>query len=171
MSPLAGITVVSLEQAIAAPLCTRHLADLGARCSAAPDPGVGGIRRPDPVGPVGDRGAPELQRWLERLVEADQLVVRRGGQGRTPLGAGRHLPGGRVDRPIRHHPAVRARQGRGAHRVHGPRFREPEPGRLGDDVRPADLAGAGVEPDQPTVGRDRARIAGAGAVREVLAVG
>jgi len=29
--PLAGITVVSLEQAVAAPLATRHLADLGAR--------------------------------------------------------------------------------------------------------------------------------------------
>jgi len=29
--PLAGITVVALEQAVSAPLCTRHLADLGAR--------------------------------------------------------------------------------------------------------------------------------------------
>lgn len=29
--PLAGITVVSLEQAVAAPIATRHLADLGAR--------------------------------------------------------------------------------------------------------------------------------------------
>jgi itaconate CoA-transferase len=29
--PLAGVTVVSLEQAVAAPLATRHLADLGAR--------------------------------------------------------------------------------------------------------------------------------------------
>src|SRR6478609_1304164 len=29
--PLDGILVVSLEQAIAAPLCTRHLADLGAQ--------------------------------------------------------------------------------------------------------------------------------------------
>ncbi len=29
--PLAGITVVALEQAVAAPLATRHLADLGAR--------------------------------------------------------------------------------------------------------------------------------------------
>lgn len=29
--PLEGITVVALEQAVAAPLATRHLADLGAR--------------------------------------------------------------------------------------------------------------------------------------------
>ncbi len=29
--PLSGITVVSLEQAIAAPLASRHLADWGAR--------------------------------------------------------------------------------------------------------------------------------------------
>ncbi|HLR29178.1 MAG TPA: CoA transferase, partial [Paenalcaligenes sp.] len=29
--PLEGTTVISLEHAVAAPLCTRHLADLGAR--------------------------------------------------------------------------------------------------------------------------------------------
>jgi itaconate CoA-transferase len=29
-APLSGITVVALEQAVAAPLCTRHMADLGA---------------------------------------------------------------------------------------------------------------------------------------------
>ncbi len=33
-SPLSGITVLALEQAIAAPLCTRHLADLGGRVPA-----------------------------------------------------------------------------------------------------------------------------------------
>ena len=31
MLPLDGVTVVALEQAVAAPLATRHLADLGAR--------------------------------------------------------------------------------------------------------------------------------------------
>jgi crotonobetainyl-CoA:carnitine CoA-transferase CaiB-like acyl-CoA transferase len=31
MMPLAGITVVAVEQAVAAPICTRHLGDLGAR--------------------------------------------------------------------------------------------------------------------------------------------
>ena len=33
--PLDGITVVSLEHAIAAPFCTRQLADLGARAFMA----------------------------------------------------------------------------------------------------------------------------------------
>jgi itaconate CoA-transferase len=31
--PLEGVTVVSLEHAIAAPFCTRHLADLETRSS------------------------------------------------------------------------------------------------------------------------------------------
>ncbi|TCK25748.1 CaiB/BaiF CoA transferase family protein [Pseudonocardia endophytica] len=44
-SPLAGITVLALEQAISAPLCTRHLADLGARVIKVENPGVGDSAR------------------------------------------------------------------------------------------------------------------------------
>lgn len=43
--PLKGITVVSLEQAIAAPFCTRQLADLGARIIKIERPGVGDFAR------------------------------------------------------------------------------------------------------------------------------
>ena len=45
MRPLDGITVVSLEHAIAAPLCTRHLADLGARVIKVERPGRGDFAR------------------------------------------------------------------------------------------------------------------------------
>ncbi|WAM12041.1 CaiB/BaiF CoA transferase family protein [Rhodococcus sp. JS3073] len=43
--PLEGVTVLGLEQAIAAPLCTRHLADLGARVIKVEQPGVGDSTR------------------------------------------------------------------------------------------------------------------------------
>ncbi|MEV7663667.1 CaiB/BaiF CoA-transferase family protein [Paenarthrobacter sp. NPDC089316] len=43
--PLAGITVVGLEQAISAPLATRHLADLGARVIKIEAPGHGDSTR------------------------------------------------------------------------------------------------------------------------------
>ncbi len=45
MRPLQGITVVSLEQAIAAPYASRHLADLGARVIKLERPGVGDFAR------------------------------------------------------------------------------------------------------------------------------
>ena len=43
--PLQGITVVSLEHAIAAPFCTRQLADLGARVIKVERPGGGDFAR------------------------------------------------------------------------------------------------------------------------------
>ncbi len=43
--PLEGVTVVSLEHAIAAPFATRHLADLGARVIKIERPGVGDFAR------------------------------------------------------------------------------------------------------------------------------
>jgi len=45
MQPLSGITVVTLEHAIAAPLATRHLADLGARVIKVERPGSGDFAR------------------------------------------------------------------------------------------------------------------------------
>lgn len=45
MRPLHGVTVVSLEQAIAAPYASRHLADLGARVIKVERPGVGDFAR------------------------------------------------------------------------------------------------------------------------------
>src|SRR3954468_14167521 len=45
MQPLAGVTVVTLEHAIAAPLATRHLADLGARVIKVERPGSGDFAR------------------------------------------------------------------------------------------------------------------------------
>ncbi len=45
MLPLEGITVVALEHAIAAPFCTRQLADQGARVIKIERPGVGDFAR------------------------------------------------------------------------------------------------------------------------------
>lgn len=45
MTPLKGLTVVALEQAVAAPFATRQLADLGARVIKIERPGVGDFAR------------------------------------------------------------------------------------------------------------------------------
>mgnify|MGYP006142095311 CR=1 FL=1 len=45
MRPLQGMLVVTLEHAIAAPFCTRQLADLGARVIKVERPGVGDFAR------------------------------------------------------------------------------------------------------------------------------
>lgn len=45
MGPLSGVTVVSLEQAVAAPYATRQLADLGARVIKVERPDGGDFAR------------------------------------------------------------------------------------------------------------------------------
>lgn len=44
-APLAGITVVALEQAVSAPMCTRALADFGARVIKVENPDGGDFAR------------------------------------------------------------------------------------------------------------------------------
>ncbi|MFN3987320.1 MAG: CaiB/BaiF CoA transferase family protein [Rhodocyclaceae bacterium] len=93
MRPLEGITVVTLEHAIAAPFATRQLADLGARVIKVERPGVGDFARGYDERVRGlashfvwtnrskesltlDVKAPEAQTILKRLIveEADVVV-------------------------------------------------------------------------------------------------
>ncbi len=73
MLPLAGITVVALEQAVAAPFATRQLADLGARVIKVERPGVGDFARhyDETV-----RGMASYFVWLNRSKESLTLDLK-----------------------------------------------------------------------------------------------
>jgi itaconate CoA-transferase len=74
--PLEGITVVSLEQAVAAPFATRQLADLGARVIKVERPEVGDFARGY------DRTVKGLSShfaWLNRSKESLTLNLKEGG--------------------------------------------------------------------------------------------
>lgn len=73
MRPLEGITVVALEQAVAAPFCTRQLADLGARVVKIERPGVGDFAR-DYDQAVNGQSAYFV--WLNRSKESLTLDVK-----------------------------------------------------------------------------------------------
>lgn len=73
MRPLEGITVVTLEHAVAAPLATRHLADLGARVIKVERPGVGDFAR-DYDHAVRDQSSYFV--WLNRGKESIELDVK-----------------------------------------------------------------------------------------------
>ena len=92
MQPLQGITVVTLEHAIAAPFATRQLADLGARVIKVERPGVGDFARGYDERVRGlashfvwtnrskesltlDVKHPEAQSVLMRLIESEADVV------------------------------------------------------------------------------------------------
>ncbi|MEU6180108.1 CaiB/BaiF CoA transferase family protein [Streptomyces coeruleorubidus] len=71
--PLAGVTVVSLEQAVAAPYATRQLADLGARVIKVERPGGGDFaRRYDTT----VRGNSSYFVWLNRSKESLTLDLK-----------------------------------------------------------------------------------------------
>ncbi len=71
--PLAGITVVSCEQAVAAPMATRHLADLGARVIKIERPVLGDFARAYD-GTV--RGMSSHFMWLNRSKESLTLDLK-----------------------------------------------------------------------------------------------
>ena len=72
--PLDGITVVSLEQAVAAPFATRQLADLGARVIKIERPGTGDFAR---VYDSAVHGLSSHFVWLNRSKESLTLDLKR----------------------------------------------------------------------------------------------
>src|SRR6476659_8041081 len=76
MRPLDGITVVALEHAIAAPFCTRQLADLGARVIKVERPGSGDFAR---AYDERVRGMASHFVWSNRSKESLTLDVKRRG--------------------------------------------------------------------------------------------
>ena len=80
--PLQGITVVSLEQAVAAPFATRQLADLGARVIKIERPGGGDFARGYDEAVYGNSS---YFVWLNRSKESLTLDVK-SAEGRVILG-------------------------------------------------------------------------------------
>jgi itaconate CoA-transferase len=78
MRPLDGITVVTLEHAIAAPFCTRQLADLGARVIKVERPGVGDFAR---AYDSRTRGLASHFVWTNRSKESLTLDVKHAQAG------------------------------------------------------------------------------------------
>ena len=72
-NPLDGITVVSLEQAVAAPFATRQLADLGARVIKIERPGAGDFARDYDRTTLGQSS---YFAWLNRGKESIQLDLK-----------------------------------------------------------------------------------------------
>jgi itaconate CoA-transferase len=74
MLPLRGTTVVSLEQAVSAPFCTRQLADQGARVIKIERPGVGDFAR---AYDAAVKGASSHFVWLNRSKESVTLDIKK----------------------------------------------------------------------------------------------
>src|SRR6187401_3754190 len=74
--PLAGVTVIALEQAVAAPFATRQLADLGARVVKIERPGGGDFARGYDATV---KGLSSYFVWLNRSKESLTLDVKKPG--------------------------------------------------------------------------------------------
>ncbi|HEY9281473.1 MAG TPA: CaiB/BaiF CoA-transferase family protein [Eoetvoesiella sp.] len=75
MRPLDGVTVITLEHAIAAPFCTRQLADLGARVIKIERPGTGDFAR---AYDERVRGLASHFVWTNRSKESLTLDIKQG---------------------------------------------------------------------------------------------
>ena len=103
MRPLQGILVVSLEHAIAAPFCTRQLADLGARVIKIERPGEGDFARDYDArvtgsprissGPIAARRASALDVKTAEGASAICAADRERGRAGAESRAGRHRRG------------------------------------------------------------------------------
>ena len=83
--PLEGILVVSLEQAVAAPMCTRRLADAGARVIKIERPEGDFARGYDDVA----AGQSSYFVWLNRGKESVVLDLAKGGRQGAAVGHAR----------------------------------------------------------------------------------
>ena len=91
--PLSGITVLALEQAVAGPLCTRHLGDLGARVIKIERPGGGDFAR---TYDTTVHGLSSYFVWLNRGKESVTLDLKHAGGSGDPANTCRKI---RRDRP------------------------------------------------------------------------
>ena len=76
MKPFDNLTVVSLEQAVAAPFATRQLADLGARVIKIERPGTGDFAR---AYDATVHGQSSYFVWLNRSKESLTLDLKKPG--------------------------------------------------------------------------------------------
>src|SRR5881396_2955292 len=103
--PLSGLTVVSLEQAVAAPFATRQLADLGARVIKIERPDGGDFAR---AYDTTVKGLSSYFVWLNRSKESLTLDLKRPG-ARTSSSriSGRVPPTESASTPTTSDPSIR----------------------------------------------------------------
>ena len=141
MQPLRGIVVAAVEQAVAAPICTRHLGDLGARVIKVENRAGGDFARDydDVV-----HGMSAYFAWANRNKESIALDLKHplgqagAGAPRPESRCGGAKPGARRGGPPRSRPGAAAGVAPGTdHRGHL-RLRQGRPLCPGTSVRPAD---------------------------------
>ena len=83
--PLSGLTVVTLEQAVAAPICSRQLAEQGARVIKIERPEVGDFARGYDQKVLGQSG---YFLWLNRNKESLTLDIKKDAAKQTSIALG-----------------------------------------------------------------------------------